>query len=62
MVKEEEIATTNFDMCLNGVKFIFAISPLLGLGYILYTGFDDVEEENIKRSKKTDFTLNGHEE
>lgn len=43
-------------------QIIFAVSPLLVLGYILYTGFDDVDEEKKKRSTKTDFTLEGHDE
>ncbi len=39
-----------------------AISPLLALGYVLMTGFEDKVEENKKRSKKTDFQLDGHAE
>jgi hypothetical protein len=38
------------------------MSPLLALAYVLYTGFDDPEEEQVKRSKKTDFQLEGHDE
>eukprot|EP00565_Helicotheca_tamesis_P006273 CAMPEP_0185726768 /NCGR_PEP_ID=MMETSP1171-20130828/2642_1 /TAXON_ID=374046 /ORGANISM="Helicotheca tamensis, Strain CCMP826" /LENGTH=60 /DNA_ID=CAMNT_0028395181 /DNA_START=103 /DNA_END=285 /DNA_ORIENTATION=+ len=47
---------------INGAKFIFAISPLIALFYIVYQGFDDEEAENAKRNKKSDFTLDGHAE
>jgi hypothetical protein len=38
------------------------MSPLLALGYVLMTGFDDPEAEKEKRSKKTDFQMDGHDE
>ena len=43
-------------------KILFAMSPLLALAYVLMTGFDDADAEKAKRSKKSDFTLAGHEE
>jgi len=61
MVKDEE-PLTPLTMVINTAKIIFAISPLLVLGYILYTGFDDDDAEKKKRSSKTDFTLEGHDE
>jgi len=47
---------------INAAKFIFAISPLLVLFYIVYQGFDDEDAEKEKRNKKADFTLDGHAE
>jgi len=41
---------------------LFAISPLLALGYILATAFESEEVENKKRNKKSDFELEGHDE
>jgi hypothetical protein len=41
---------------------IFAISPLLLLGYILMTAFETDEQELKKRSKKSDFDMDGHAE
>ena len=43
-------------------QLLFAISPLLALGYVLMMAFEDPEAENIKRRKKTDFQLEGHSE
>jgi hypothetical protein len=43
-------------------QILFAMSPLLVLGYVLVTGFDDKDEEEAKRKKKTDFQLEGHDE
>jgi hypothetical protein len=44
------------------LQILFAMSPLLVLGYVLITGFDDDDSETAKRSKKTDFQLDGHDE
>lgn len=44
------------------VQLIFAVSPLLVLGYILYSAFEDPEVEALKRRKKGDFELEGHGE
>ena len=41
---------------------IFAISPLLALGYVLISAFESEEAENKKRNKKSDFNLEGHGE
>jgi len=38
------------------------MSPLLVLGYVLVTGFDDADAEAAKRNKKADFQLDGHDE
>eukprot|EP00552_Chaetoceros_brevis_P003187 CAMPEP_0197737536 /NCGR_PEP_ID=MMETSP1435-20131217/9566_1 /TAXON_ID=426625 /ORGANISM="Chaetoceros brevis, Strain CCMP164" /LENGTH=61 /DNA_ID=CAMNT_0043326087 /DNA_START=40 /DNA_END=225 /DNA_ORIENTATION=+ len=61
MVKEEE-PTSPATQVINALKILFAVSPLLVLGYVLLTGFDDKDEETAKRSKKTDFQLEGHDE
>lgn len=61
MVKEEE-PMSPATMVINGLKILFAMSPLLVLGYVLITGFDDDDSETAKRSKKTDFQLDGHDE
>eukprot|EP00553_Chaetoceros_curvisetus_P000620 CAMPEP_0204621580 /NCGR_PEP_ID=MMETSP0717-20131115/7240_1 /ASSEMBLY_ACC=CAM_ASM_000666 /TAXON_ID=230516 /ORGANISM="Chaetoceros curvisetus" /LENGTH=61 /DNA_ID=CAMNT_0051636009 /DNA_START=200 /DNA_END=385 /DNA_ORIENTATION=+ len=61
MAKEEE-PMSNVTMAINFLKIMFAMSPLIVLGYVLLTGFDDKEEEEAKRKKKTDFQLDGHEE
>ena len=44
------------------IQMIFAISPLLLLGYILMTAFETDEQELKKRSKKSDFDMDGHAE
>jgi len=38
------------------------MSPLLALGYVLMTGFEDKAGEDAKRNKKSDFKLDGHAE
>ena len=43
-------------------KVIFAISPLLVLGYVLFSAFENEDAERRKRSKKNDFELEGHSE
>lgn len=43
-------------------QMVFALSPLLLLGYILFTAFESEEVENKKRNKKTDFDMAGHAE
>lgn len=44
------------------IQLLFAASPLLALGYVLYTAFDTPEAEALKRRKKGDFELEGHAE
>ena len=44
------------------VQLLFAVSPLLVLGYILLSAWEDPEAEEVKRRKKTDFELDGHAE
>jgi hypothetical protein len=39
-----------------------AASPLIALGCILFTAFEDPEAEALKRRKKGDFQLDGHAE
>eukprot|EP00521_Asterionellopsis_glacialis_P000906 CAMPEP_0195262344 /NCGR_PEP_ID=MMETSP0706-20130129/9702_1 /TAXON_ID=33640 /ORGANISM="Asterionellopsis glacialis, Strain CCMP134" /LENGTH=61 /DNA_ID=CAMNT_0040316413 /DNA_START=107 /DNA_END=292 /DNA_ORIENTATION=- len=53
---------TPVDYVINTCKIIFAISPLLALGYILMSAFESEENETKKRNKKTDFELEGHGE
>lgn len=43
-------------------QLLFAISPLLVLGYVLISAFEPEEVENKKRNKKSDFNLEGHGE
>lgn len=51
--------TTN---ALNKTQLLFAMSPLLVLFYIIYTGFEPEEVERKKRAQKGDFQLDGHSE
>ena len=44
------------------MQILVAVSPLLALGYVLMTGFEDKDGEDEKRKKKTDFQLDGHAE
>ena len=44
------------------LKILFAISPLLALGYVLFSAFESPEAEALKRRKKGDFELEGHAE
>ena len=43
-------------------KLLFAMSPLIALFYIVYTGFEPEEVEMKKRKQKGDFQLDGHSE
>jgi len=38
------------------------MSPLIALGYVLFSAFEDPEAEKLKRRKKGDFELEGHAE
>ena len=51
-----------FIFCLPQTQLVFAISPLLVLGYVLLSAFESEEAENRKRNKKSDFNLEGHGE
>jgi hypothetical protein len=42
-------------------QLLFAFSPLLALGFILFSAFETKDEEDSKRKKK-DFDLAGHGE
>jgi hypothetical protein len=44
------------------MKLLFAVSPLLALGYVLFSAFETPEAEALKRRKKGDFELEGHGE
>ncbi len=44
------------------LKLILAVSPLLVLFYIVYSGFESTEAEAAKRKKDDDFVLEGHGE
>jgi len=57
---EEEYTTVQ--MAIDTVKIIFAVSPLIVLFYVVFSGFDSEEEEARKRNKKGDFRLDGHAE
>jgi len=46
----------------NALKFLFAVSPLFLLAFVVYSGFADPEEEEVRRRKKHDFQLEGHSE
>eukprot|EP00560_Eucampia_antarctica_P004030 CAMPEP_0197840720 /NCGR_PEP_ID=MMETSP1437-20131217/45765_1 /TAXON_ID=49252 ORGANISM="Eucampia antarctica, Strain CCMP1452" /NCGR_SAMPLE_ID=MMETSP1437 /ASSEMBLY_ACC=CAM_ASM_001096 /LENGTH=64 /DNA_ID=CAMNT_0043450369 /DNA_START=755 /DNA_END=949 /DNA_ORIENTATION=- len=61
MVKDEE-PLTPIQIAINVCKIIFAVSPLLVLGYVLLQAFEDDNSEDVKRKQKTDFRLAGHEE
>eukprot|EP00540_Astrosyne_radiata_P012755 CAMPEP_0116847480 /NCGR_PEP_ID=MMETSP0418-20121206/14458_1 /TAXON_ID=1158023 /ORGANISM="Astrosyne radiata, Strain 13vi08-1A" /LENGTH=61 /DNA_ID=CAMNT_0004478931 /DNA_START=97 /DNA_END=282 /DNA_ORIENTATION=- len=50
------------DYIIIGAKLLFAVSPLLALGYVLLSAFESEEMEDRKRKKKTDFQLEGHAE
>jgi hypothetical protein len=43
-------------------QLLFAVSPLIVLGYILLSAFEPEEVEMKKRKKKADFNLEGHAE
>jgi hypothetical protein len=43
-------------------QFLVAISPLLALAFVLFSGFEDPNAEALKRRKKGDFELEGHGE
>lgn len=47
---------------IDGAKLILAVSPLLVLFYIVYSGFESSEAEAAKRKKDDDFVLEGHSE
>eukprot|EP00542_Grammatophora_oceanica_P018234 CAMPEP_0194026838 /NCGR_PEP_ID=MMETSP0009_2-20130614/1096_1 /TAXON_ID=210454 /ORGANISM="Grammatophora oceanica, Strain CCMP 410" /LENGTH=62 /DNA_ID=CAMNT_0038665707 /DNA_START=93 /DNA_END=281 /DNA_ORIENTATION=+ len=57
-----EEPTTAIEYVINTLKVLVAISPLLVLGYILSSAFESEEAETKKRSKKSDFQLEGHGE
>ncbi|GMI04540.1 hypothetical protein TrVE_jg11794 [Triparma verrucosa] len=50
----------NLQMAYDTIKVLFAMSPLLALFIVIYTGFESKEEEMKRRNKKEDFTLEGH--
>ena len=54
---DDPILQTSFTI----LKFIFAMSPLILLGLTIYSGISDPEEEELRRKKKTDFQLAGHD-
>ena len=46
----------------NKSQLLFAMSPLIALFYVIYTGFEPEEVEQKKRAQKGDFQLDGHSE
>ena len=57
----EETPYTPLQFAIDGAKVLFALSPLLALFYVVFTGFETEEEEAAKK-KKSDFQLDGHAE
>ncbi|KAL7526413.1 hypothetical protein ACHAWF_001762 [Thalassiosira exigua] len=53
---------TPAQMAINGLKLLFAMSPLIALFYVIYTGFEPEEVEKKKRQAVGDFQLDGHAE
>jgi hypothetical protein len=52
-----------FSTCfLLQLQILFAVSPLLALGYVLMGAFEEDDAEQTKRKKKSDFNLEGHSE
>ncbi|KAL3796589.1 hypothetical protein ACHAW5_009040 [Stephanodiscus triporus] len=51
---------TPVQMAINGLKLLIAMSPLIALFYIIYTGFEPEEVEKKKREQVGDFQLDGH--
>ena len=43
-------------------QLLFAMSPLIALFYVIYTGFEPEEVERKKRMQTGDFQLDGHAE
>lgn len=54
--------TNGVQLLIDSLKVLFAMSPLIILGYVIYSGFESPEEEAMKLKKKTDFQLEGHAE
>ena len=57
----------NFTLCTIvahpcNIQILVALSPLLALGYVLMSAFEDEQSETLKRKKKSDFQLEGHAE
>jgi hypothetical protein len=52
----------SFDSFIPINSSFFAVSPLIVLGYILFSAFEPEEVEVKKRTKKSDFNLEGHAE
>ena len=44
------------------IQILFAVSPVLALGYVLFSAYESPETERMKRRKKGDFELEGHAE
>eukprot|EP00545_Synedropsis_sp_CCMP1620_P008595 CAMPEP_0119016296 /NCGR_PEP_ID=MMETSP1176-20130426/11919_1 /TAXON_ID=265551 /ORGANISM="Synedropsis recta cf, Strain CCMP1620" /LENGTH=62 /DNA_ID=CAMNT_0006969639 /DNA_START=28 /DNA_END=216 /DNA_ORIENTATION=- len=55
-------ASSPLDYAIIAAKLLFAVSPLIVLGYILLSAFEPEEVELKKRKKKSDFNLEGHAE
>jgi len=58
----EDVASSPVELAINGLKLLFAMSPLIALFYIIYTGFEPEEVEKKKRQAVGDFQLDGHAE
>ena len=60
-VTESSRCNANFSLlCFR--QLLFAVSPLIVLGYILLSAFEPEELEKKKRSTKVDFNPEGHAE
>ena len=49
-----------FSLSIIFTQLLIALSPLLALFYIIYTGFEPEEVERKKREQTGDFQLDGH--
>lgn len=62
MAEAEEGPYTPAQLAIDSAKVLFAISPLIALFYVIWSGFDTPEEEAKKKTKRLDFELSGHAE
>jgi hypothetical protein len=49
-----------FSLSIIFTQLLIAMSPLIALFYIIYTGFEPEEVERKKREQTGDFQLDGH--
>ena len=61
MPAEEVVPYTAVQFAIDSAKILFALSPLIALFCVIFTGFESEEEEKAKK-RKADFQLDGHSE